>query len=156
MEFNLGIFVAQLINFSIIFFLFKKLVGDKIVVALQERKKALAKAQDALLVYEETMRQAEDEKNAMLAEALQHKESILQEARQLAEKKAEVFFQQAHVQADNIVKKAQEHADALDKEMKDAFVDGVKKTTELVVKKLIHDDVKLQESYVEQLVREFA
>lgn len=156
MEFSLSVFLAQLLNFVIIFFVFKKFVGNKIMATIQERRAILKQADSAVHVYEETMQRAEDEKNALLADALRHKETLLQEAEQLATQKANTVLKQAEHQAQLIVKQAEDDASSIQKQMEDAFVDGVKRTTRIVVKKLVNDSVPLQEAYIDELVQEFA
>jgi hypothetical protein len=40
--------------------------------------------------------------------------------------------------------------------LKNGFVDGVKQTAHIVVKKLFAKDISLQETYLDELVNEFA
>ena len=46
-DIKLWVIIAQLINFWIIFFIFKYFLGEKIVTAIEERRKFLKASKDA-------------------------------------------------------------------------------------------------------------
>lgn len=123
MEFNIGIFIAQLINFSIIFFLFKKFVGDKVSAMIQEKKDELWKAEHASEVYENAILEAKKKGDELLAEAIHHKETILEEAKQLAHQEAKRIRDSAEKQAESIVMTAKDQSATLKKQMEDGFLD---------------------------------
>ncbi len=156
MEINRGILVAQLVNFGVILWLFKKFLGDKMSAAIVHRRAELAKAADASKVYEETLAQAEQEKKVLIDEGVAHKAKLIEEAQLTAQQKADTIIAGAEKQAASIERKADEKAAKLEKELKDGFVDGVKHTAGLVVKKLFTKDTTLQEKYLDELVTEFA
>lgn len=89
MEINVGILVAQLINFAIILWLFKKFVGDKLSAGIIARRAELAKAEDATKVYEETLAKAEEDKKLLIEEGLSHKQKLIEEAKLAAHQKAD-------------------------------------------------------------------
>jgi len=156
MEINVGVLVAQLINFALILFLFKKFVGDSITKALLARRAELAKAEDATKVYEETLVKAAEEKKLLIEEWLVHKNKLIEEAKQAATQKADGIIASAEKSAARIASQAEDKATKLETELKKWFVDGVKKTTHVVVKKLFEKNVALQEKYLDELVQEFA
>jgi F-type H+-transporting ATPase subunit b len=156
MEINVGVLVAQLINFALILFLFKKFVGDNITKAIIARRAELAKAEDATKVYEETLAKAEEEKKVLIEEGLAHKNKLIEETKQSANQKAEGILAAAEKSAGHIASQAESKAAKLEAELKNGFVDGVKKTAHVVVKKLFEKDVALQEAYLDELVQEFA
>lgn len=156
MEINIGILVAQLVNFAIILWLFKKFVGDKLTAGIVARRAELAKAEDATKVYEETMAKAEEDKKLLIEEGLSHKQKLIEEAKLAANQKADGIVANAEKTASTIEKKAEEKAAKLESDLKNGFVDGVKQTAHVVVKKLFAKDVSLQEKYLDELVNEFA
>ena len=156
MELNRSILIAQAINFLIILWLFKRLVGDKISKTIATRREELKKAEGAAKIYEDTMAQAEAEKKSMIDEAVAHKNSVIAQAEQAASLKADKILADADARAEGIQQEAHEKAGHIEKELEDNFVDWVKKTAHQVVKKLFDKDVKLQEEYLVELTKEFS
>ena len=156
MEIDISILIAQAINFLIILWLFKRLVGDKISKTIATRREELKKAEGAAAIYEETMAKAEAEKKAMIDEAVAHKNSVTAQAEQAASLKADKILADADARAQGIEKDAHEKAGHIEKELEDNFVNGVKQTAHTVVKKLFDKDVKLQEEYLVELAKEFS
>ena len=91
----------------------------------------------------------------MIEEGVQHKNKLIEEAKAVAEQKANALVEQAEKQAASITAQAEEKAQHLEKELKDGFVDGVKQTAHMVVKKLFNEDKQLKDDYVAGLVKEF-
>ena len=58
-DLKLGVVIAQIINFGILFFLFKHFLGEKIVKAIEERRAHLQKFDNA----EQQVREKEEEAN---------------------------------------------------------------------------------------------
>lgn len=155
MELNFGILIAQLINFTLIFFAFKYFVGNKLILAIKKRREELAKAEDATKIYDEIMQQAELDKKALIDEGLDHKNKLLEEAKLSAIQKGDAIIHAAEKNAISITQQAKQKAAKLETDLKMWFVDGVKKTTHVVVKKLFDKDVNLQEKYLDELVGDF-
>lgn len=156
MELNRWVLIAQAINFLIILGLFKWLVWDKIAKNIDERRKELAKAEDAVKVYEETMQQAEEEKKKIIDEAVAHKNTVVKQAEQAAHIKWDKIIADAESRASSIESDAKEKASKLEKDLKDQFVSWVKSTAHAVVKKIFSKDVGLQDEYIVELTKEFA
>lgn len=146
--------IAQLINFGILFFAFKYLVGDKLAKAIMTRREELKKAENASVLYDELLSKAEQEKKKLIDEGVSHKQKLVEEAKIVAEKKADNIVMQAKKQAEHIEKAAHEKAQYLESELKNNFVSGVKYTAHRVVRKLFDKDIHLEEQYLEQLAQE--
>ena len=58
-DIKLWVIIAQLINFWIIFFIFKYFLGEKIVTAIEERRKFLKASKDAWNLAKEKIEEAE-------------------------------------------------------------------------------------------------
>jgi len=151
-----GLFVSHLINFLILFFLFKHFLGDHLTNAIKTRREQMAKMENVDAEYEKIINTAEWEKKKIIDEALAHKNNVVAQAEQTATLKADKIIADAGARASNIETEAQEKAGHIQKELEDGFVDGVKKTAHTVVKKLFDKDVKLQEEYLVELAKEFS
>ncbi len=156
MELNRSLLIAQAINFLIILWLFKWLIGDKMSKAIAKRREELKKAEWAAKIYEETMAKAEEEKKAMINEAISHKNSVIAQAEQAATLKADKIIADAWARANLIEVEAKEKASHIEKELESSFVDGVKSTAHAVVRKLFDKDVSLQDEYLTELAKEFS
>jgi F0F1-type ATP synthase membrane subunit b/b' len=156
MELNRSVLIAQAINFLIILWLFKWLVGDKLATMIATRREELKKAEGANKIYEDIIHKAEAEKKALIDEAVAHKNSVIAQAEQAATLKADKIIADAGTRADNIASEAQEKAWRVEKELEENFIDGVKRTAHTVVKKLFDKDVSLQEEYLVELAKEFS
>lgn len=119
MEFNLGIFFAQLINFALVFFLFKKLVGNKLHTAYHTRKMALDKAAGAEEIYAQFIQEGEEKKAALIQEGVVHKEQLVQEAKLKAEQVHEKILQDAEQKAAYLVQEAAAKTGQLERELKE-------------------------------------
>jgi len=113
------VFLAQLINFGIIFFLFRKFVADKLIVLMKKRHAELEKAYNAMHLFDEMVQVAEEEKRKMLTDALHQKDLLISEATQLAEKKQETILQEANKKAQFIATEAMQKVANLEKELED-------------------------------------
>lgn len=123
--------------------------------ALLERKNKVEKLENADAEYARVLAEAQANADAAIKAWLARKEEIIAEATLVAKKREEEILALAEKQAMRIQDDAQQKAANLEKELKDGFIDGVRKTTKLVVNKLIKSDADLQNTYIDGLVREF-
>ncbi|USN55618.1 MAG: ATP synthase F0 subunit B [Candidatus Peribacteria bacterium] len=152
---NWSVLLAQLVNFGILFFVFKHFVGDKLSQAIVERRALHAQTQQAQSEYQNLLDQAHEEKKQIINEGLEHKAAIVQEAELVAQNKAAHILAQAEKEAAQMEHSLKERASALENELKNQFVAGVKATSQRVVNKLLDQDVSLQEQYLEKVAAEF-
>lgn len=151
---KVDVLLVQIVNVLILFFMFKKLFGQTLVDEIKKRKSLTKKLQSAEIEYETLLAKAHQEKDAIIAEALTHKQNVLQEALSLAEEARKQAIAKADAQASEIIEKAQRETTAAKEELLAHYEAWVKKTTMQVVEKIFHDDKKLQETYVDMLVKE--
>lgn len=106
--FDWRLFVAQLINFLVIAYLFKRFLYKPIMSSLKKREdtidKGLRDAEKATLALEK----AESEKDAILQEASKEAERILNEARNAASEARENILEDTRKDADKIIQQAKE------------------------------------------------
>ena len=155
MEFRLDVFVAQLLNFLVIFFFVKYFFGDQIRDIIHYRRGLDKKYDDVEAEIAAKLTQAEADKKALIDEAVAHKNSVVQQAELAAQNKADKIVADAQWVATRIQDEAKVQAGKLEKDLEDNFVTWVKQTAYSVVKKIFNTDVALQEKYLEELASEF-
>jgi len=92
-DIKLWVIIAQLINFWIIFFIFKYFLGEKIVTAIEERRKFLKASKDAWNLAKEKIEEAEKQVDSMLVDK-QNSNRIIERS----EKEAEYMLESARTQ----------------------------------------------------------
>ena len=102
-DIKLWVIIAQLINFWIIFFIFKYFLGEKIVTAIEERRKFLKASKDAWNLAKEKIEEAEKQVDSMLVEARKKAAEELSKQNsnriiERSEKEAEYMLESARTQ----------------------------------------------------------
>lgn len=128
--------------------------GKTLVEEIQQRKALTKKLQSAETEYQAMIAKAEQEREWIIAEALTHKQHVIQEAVLVAEEAKRQTIAKAEAAAQEIIAKAQRDTSAAKAELLSHYETGVKKTALQVVQKIFHDNTKLQESYVDMLIKE--
>lgn len=105
---NLGFFIAQLVNFGLIFLLLAKLVWPRVLKMLDERSERIAKGLEDARAAEEARANAERERDKLLAQARAEAQKVLEEARQRGEEQVKQMLREAQAEAE----KAREQARA--------------------------------------------
>lgn len=103
MEIEFGILLAQIINFGILFLLFKKFVADALVKQIDERREKQTLLDNAQTKYDEMLAQAQAEKQAMLDEARSQSEKMMLDSERIAKKQAQKILDDAEQSAKAIV-----------------------------------------------------
>lgn len=156
MELNIGVLIAQWVNFLLILFLFKWLIWDKISVATAARRAELTKAENAAVAYDKAVADAETAKQELINEWLAHKAKLVQEAEAVAKNKEASIIDAANKKAAQIEEAATNQAQQMKASIESEFAGTVKSATEMVIKKLIPGDSQLKQDYLQSLVKEFA
>ncbi len=154
MEISISSLVAQIINFGIMFFLFSRFVAKPISHQIEERRKLIEKIKKADELYKEKIEEAEKKAEIIISDWLVKKETIISEWESLALKKQVEIIQEANKKADKIIVDANNSAKTLSAELEKNFIESVKKTSKVVVKKLLQKDMDLQKTYLEEIVKE--
>lgn len=100
---NLWMVVAQMINFWILFFIFKHFLGEKIVKAIEERRAHLSKFDDAEIQVKEKIEAAEQEAEKLVNAARNKAIEIETNADDIAKKNIEKSKEKASMEADSIL-----------------------------------------------------
>lgn len=95
-DIDLTVFFAQIINFSILFLIFKKFIADHLNDAIIERRKFLEKLEWADSYYKEKILEADNEKQDILKKAKDDARGIINQSENIATIKAEEIIQKAN------------------------------------------------------------
>ena len=146
--------IAGIINFLVLVFLFRKLLGDKIVQEVEKRRIMLEKLKKADDEYKKMIEFARKESDLILEKAEKTKKDMIHEAHLVAEEEKSRILKQAHHKADLIVSEAKQDTDKLERELKESWVASVKETSKKVVKRLLKHDKVLEDEYFGVLVED--
>ncbi len=108
---NLGFFIAQLVNFGIIFLLLAKLVWPRVLKMLDERSERIAKGLEDARAAEEARANAERERDKILAQARAEAQKVLEEARQRGEEQLKQMLREAQAEAEKVREQARAQAE---------------------------------------------
>ncbi len=146
--------IAGIINFLVLVFLFRKLLGDKIVQEVEKRRTMLEKLKKADDEYKKMIEFARKESDLILEKAEKTKKDMIHEAHLVAEEEKSRIIKEAHHKADLIVNEAKQDTDKLERELKESRVASVKETSKKVVKRLLKHDKVLEDEYFGVLVED--
>ena len=154
MEVSISAVIAQIINFWIMYWLFSKFAAKPLADAIEDRKKLLQKLENADKAYDDKLEIAKFESKEIVQEWMDRKETLISEAWILADKKRDEILWEAKVQVNKLLYAAEEKAKILQKEVEQNFSDWVKKTSLLVIKKLIKKDANIKKDYLQEVLQE--
>ena len=146
--------IAGIINFLVLVFLFRKLLGDKIVQEVEISRTMLEKLKKADDEYKKMIEFARKESDLILEKAEKTKKDMIHEAHLVAEEEKSRIIKEAHHKADLIVNEAKQDTDKLERELKECWVASVKETSKKVVKRLLKHDKVLEDEYFGVLVED--
>ena len=153
-DINVWLIVAWIINFLILIFFFKKLLGDRIVQVVEERKNMIEKLKNADEEYNTMIATAKKESNDLISEAEQTKSKIIHEAHLIAESEKLKIIREGEAKVENMKENAAFEAQKLEKQLKEEWVNSVKMTSKKVVKRLLKRDKDLWDEYFGVLVED--
>lgn len=107
---DLKLFIAQVINFSILVFLLAKFAYKPILAMLDERRETIATGLKDSEASQKKLAEAENEKKKILEKAFKEADEILQNAKKDSVEKATAIIAKTNAQAENIMKRANEEA----------------------------------------------
>lgn len=100
---SLWVILAQLVNFAVIFFLFKHFLGKKIVAWIMERRELIKSLKDSKDVAKKTLDEAEAQAKKTIEDAKLKASEIQNSALELSKKQSEAKLQEAEAKAKNIL-----------------------------------------------------
>lgn len=109
---NLGFFIAQIVNFGLVFFLLAYLVWPRVVNMLDERAERIAKGLEDQRAAEEALANAERERDDLLRQARAEGQKVIEEARSRGDEQVKQMLDEAKTEAERIRADARKEANA--------------------------------------------
>jgi len=144
--------LIQVANITIFFFLFKYLLWDKISKGLEEREKLIKKLRNADHEYQKILDKAKDESEEIILHAKKHSETILHEWESTAKKRSKAILDEWDNKVKHLLAQAQKDIKKLEESLVKNRTDSLKSTSKLLVKKILGNDKKLQDKYLDTLI----
>lgn len=154
MDIHWDLVLAGVINFLVLVFLFRKLLGDKIVQEVEKRKEMLEKLKKADDEYKKMIEFAHKESGLILEKAEKKKKDLIHEAHLIAEEEKSKIIKEAQHKAELMLTDAKQDTEKLEKELKANWVASVKETSKKVIKRLLKHDKVLEDEYFGVLVED--
>ena len=154
MDIHVDLVIAWIINFFILVFLFRKLLWDKIVEQVEERKTMLAKLKKADDEYKRMIEFARKESDLIISKAEKKKEDLIHEAHLIAEEDKKRIIKEGQRKVELMKVDAMRENEKLEKQLKEEWIESVKDTSKMVVKRLLKQDKELSNEYFWVLVED--
>ena len=147
MDIHIDLVIAWIINFLILVFLFRKLLWDKIVQQVEERKTMLAKLKKADDEYKRMIEFARKESELIISKAEKKKNELIHEAHLVAEEDKKKIIEEGKYKVKIMKADAERENEKLEKQLKEERIDSVKQTSKKVVKRLLKHNKELSDDY---------
>ena len=147
MDIHIDLVIAWIINFLILVFLFRKLLWDKIVQQVEERKTMLAKLKKADDEYKRMIEFARKESDLIISKAEKKKNELIHEAHLVAEEDKKRIIEEGKYKVKIMKADAERENEKLEKQLKEERIDSVKQTSKKVVKRLLKHNKELSDDY---------
>ncbi|QFR39620.1 ATP synthase F0 subunit B [Candidatus Gracilibacteria bacterium 28_42_T64] len=151
-DLKLGIVIAQLINFGILFFLFKHFLGEKIIKAIEGRRENLQKFDDAELKAKELLDDAVSKADLIMTEAREKASNIEIDSDALAKKGREKILATADMEAKSIIDNALGDIEKERLSMANALKAKVVDLS-LKINKKLFDEEKINKEFIEKEIK---
>ncbi|MBU0627314.1 hypothetical protein KKG31_03215 [Patescibacteria group bacterium] len=121
---------------------------------IEERRELIKKLERADKAYDEKIEEAKKEAHKLLQDGLAKKDALIIEAEMMANKKKDKIVDEANNKAEKIMDEAKKETETLQNNLASNFESGVKKTSLLVLQKLLDKDKSIQSEYLDTIVKE--
>jgi F-type H+-transporting ATPase subunit b len=119
--FNAGLFFAQIVNFLILAFVFKRFLYKPLLKVLNDRKNTIAKGIEDSEKAAKALATAEEEKSDILHKASKESQKIIEDTKKSAEAIKEEILNSARTDADKLMAEAKKQSELeMDKMRKEA------------------------------------
>lgn len=152
MEIKPDLIIAWIINFWILFFLFKYALWDTIIKEVEKRKEMLNKLKSADEEYKRMIEFAKKESDTIISKAEKTKNDLIHEAHLIAEDEKKKIIKNGEAKVEMMKQEAANENEKLAKELKEEWVNSVKSTSKKVVKRLLKHEKELSDEYFWVLV----
>lgn len=144
--FDLRLFIAQILNFLVLAFLFKKFLYKPLLNAVKKReeeiKRGLVNAEKA----EKALMSAEEKKDEILNRAALEAEKIVSDSKKSAREESEKILEETKAESERIIKNAKDQAnlekEAIEKQISDIAIEASQRILNSVISELFTDKEK--------------
>lgn len=154
MDIHVDLVIAWIINFLILVLLFRKILWDKIVQQVEERKAMLKKLKKADDEYKKMIEFARKESDLIISRAEKRKDALIHEGHLIAEEDKKKIIKEWQYKVELMKADARRENKKLERQLKEEWVDSVKQTSKKVVKRLLKQDKELADDYFWVLVED--
>ena len=154
MDIHVDLVIAWIINFLILVLLFRKILWDKIVQQVEERKTMLKKLKKADDEYKKMIEFARKESDLIISRAEKRKDALIHEGHLIAEEDRKKILKEWQYKVELMKADARRENEKLERQLKEEWVDSVKQTSKKVVKRLLKQDKELADNYFWVLVED--
>ena len=154
MDIHIDLVIAWIINFLVLVLLFRKILWDKIVQQVEERRVMLNKLKKADDEYKRMIEFARKESNLIISKAEKKKDELIHEAHLIAEEDKKKIIKEWQYKVELMKADARRENEKLERQLKEEWVDSVKQTSKKVVKRLLKQDKELADDYFWVLVED--
>ena len=154
MDIHVDLVIAWIINFLILVLLFRKILWDKIVQQVEERKAMLKKLKKADDEYKKMIEFARKESDLIISRAEKRKDALIHEGHLIAEEDKKKIIKEWQYKVELMKADARRENEKLERQLKEEWVDSVKLTSKKVVKRLLKQDKELADDYFWVLVED--
>lgn len=144
--FDPKLFIAQVINFLILAFLFKKFLYKPLLGAVKKREEEIKKGLDSAQKAEEALLSAEDKKDKILNKAAKEAEDIINNSKKSAQLEGEKILTETKIESERLIKNAKEQAnlerEAIEKQISGIAIEVSQKILSSVISELFSDKEK--------------
>ena len=154
MDIHVDLVIAWIVNFLILVLLFRKILWDKIVQQVEERKAMLKKLKKADDEYKKMIEFARKESDLIISKAEKRKDALIHEGHLIAEEDKKKIIKEWQYKVELMKADARRENEKLERQLKEEWVDSVKQTSKKVVKRLLKHDKELADDYFWVLVED--
>ena len=154
MDIHIDLVIAWIFNFLVLVLLFRKILWDKIVQQVEERKAMLKKLKKADDEYKKMIEFARKESDLIISKAEKRKDALIHEGHLIAEEDKKKIIKEWQYKVELMKADARRENEKLERQLKEEWVDSVKQTSKKVVKRLLKHDRELADDYFWVLVED--
>ncbi len=122
--FDLKLFIAQILNFLILAFLFKKFLYKPLLGAVKKREEEINRGLDNAEKAEKALFSAEEKKDEIINKAAAEAERIINEAKKSARSEGELIITETKKESERIIRIAKEQA-SLERQAMEKQISGI-------------------------------
>ena len=93
---DISLIIAQLINFLLLFFLFKRFVAVHLNKLIEERNKTVAKVQDFESYYDKRIAELQEKEGILMKDAQKNAQTLLRDAEAISRQKTQELLEKAN------------------------------------------------------------